>query len=221
MKVGDRLLLLLVPFIASRVMRLLNLTIKKEILGENYLYHIWERGEQMIIPFWHDQLFLLVFGYPGKHAKLLISSSKDGELLARTMKYFDHDTVRGSSSRGGRAAFKSMLNLCKGKADIVLTPDGPKGPRHVLKDGVVQLARMSGRPVVPLAFVCDRGHRFNSWDRFLFPYLFGRVVYSYGEPLYFDKQEGVEGFRERLIKAMQDNQQQAEARLESYGVSPI
>ena len=221
MKVGDRLLLVFVPFIASRVMRLLSLSLKKEVLGETHLRNTWERGEQVIISFWHDQLFLLVFGYPGKHAKLLISSSKDGELLARTMRYFDQDTVRGSSSRGGRAAFKEMLDLCKERVDIVLTPDGPKGPRHVLKDGVIQLARMSGRPVVPMAFVCSRGHRFQSWDRFLFPYPFGRGVYSFGEPVYFDKDEGVDGFRERLKDAMIDNQRQAETHLESHGVSAV
>jgi len=221
MKIGDRLLLTFVPLIASLVMRLLNFSIRKEIIGVDRLCRAWERGEHVIIPFWHDQLFLLVFGYPGKHAKLLISSSKDGELLARTMKYFDQDTVRGSSSRGGRAAFKKMLDLCQEKVDIVLTPDGPRGPRHELKDGVVQLARMSGRPVMPLAFVCSRGHRFKSWDRFLFPYPFSQSVYSFGDPIYFDKQEGVDRFRERLKKAMHDNQRQAEARLESYGVSAI
>lgn len=221
MKISDRLLLTFVPFTASRVMHLLNFSIKKDIIGADLLRSVWERGEQVIIPFWHDQLFLLVFGYPGKHAKLLISSSKDGELLARTMKYFDQDTVRGSSSRGGRAAFKEMLNLCKEKADIVLTPDGPRGPRHELKDGVIQLARMSGRPVMPMAFVCSRGHRFKSWDRFLFPFPFSSGVYSFGAPIYFDKQETVDEFRDRLKKAMHDNQQQAEARLESYGLSAV
>ncbi|MEE4252633.1 MAG: lysophospholipid acyltransferase family protein [Desulfuromusa sp.] len=221
MKISDRLLLTFVPFTASRVMRLLNLSIKKDIIGADLLRSVWERGEHVIIPFWHDQLFLLVFGYPGKHAKLLISSSKDGELLARTMKYFDQDTVRGSSSRGGRAAFREMLNLCKEKADIVLTPDGPRGPRHELKDGVIQLARMSGRPVMPLAFVCSRGHRFKSWDRFLFPFPFSYGVYSFGAPIYFDKQESVDEFRNRLKKAMHDNQHQAEARLESYGLSAV
>ncbi|MDX2478827.1 MAG: lysophospholipid acyltransferase family protein [Desulfuromusa sp.] len=221
MKLGDRLLLKFVPRIASGVMRLLDLSLKKEILGVDHLHRTWERDEQAIIPFWHDQLFLLVFGYPGNHAKLLVSSSKDGELLARTMKYFDHDTVRGSSSRGGRAAFKEMLDLCKEKADIALTPDGPRGPRHELKDGVIQLARMSGRPVIPMAFVCNRGHRFKSWDRFLFPYPFARGIYSFGKPLYFDKLEGIDVFRERLKDAMQENQQQAEACLGAYGLSAV
>jgi len=221
MKISDRLLLAVIPFVASRVMLLLNFLLRKETLGEGHLRSLWEREERVILPFWHDQLLLLVFGYPGKHAKLLISASKDGELLARTMKYFDHDTVRGSSSRGGRAAFREMLELCKEGADIVLTPDGPKGPRHELKDGVLQLARMSGRPIVPLAFACSRGHRFKSWDRFLLPYPFSRGVYSFGKPLYFDKQEGTDLFRERLKKAMQENQCRAESRLESYGLSAV
>ncbi len=221
MKVGDKILLAIVPFVASRVMLLINFLLRTETLGEANLRIVWEQGEQVLIPFWHDQLLLLVFGYPKKHAKLLISASKDGELLTRTMKYFAHDTVRGSSSRGGRAAFKQMLDLCKEPVDIVLTPDGPKGPRHVLKDGIVQLARMSGRPVIPMAFVCSNGHRFKSWDRFLLPYPFGRGIYSFGEPLYFDKEAGVEVFRQRLLAAMETNQRQAEARLESYGLSAV
>ncbi len=221
MKKGDRLLLIFVPFIASRLMLLLSFLLRSEIIGEEHLHSSWQQDKRVIIPFWHDQLLLLVFGYPDKHAKLLISASNDGELLARTMKYFDQDTVRGSSSRGGRAAFRQMLNLCKEPVDIVLTPDGPRGPRHEIKDGVLQLARMSGRPVVPLAFACSNGHRFKSWDRFLFPYPFGRGVYSYGVPLYFDKQDDIENCRERLMIAMKANQHQAEARLESYGLSAV
>ena len=221
MKIGDKILLIIVPFVASRLMLLLNFLIRSEVLGYEHLRSSWQRGEYAIIPFWHDQLLLLVFGYTENNAKLLISASHDGELLARTMKYFDQDTVRGSSSRGGRAAFREMLNLCKEPADIVLTPDGPKGPRHEIKDGVLQLARMSGRPVVPLAFVCSSGHRFKSWDRCLFPYPFGRSVYSYGTPLYFDKKDDIESCRKRLMVAMKANQQQAEAKLESYGLSAV
>jgi lysophospholipid acyltransferase (LPLAT)-like uncharacterized protein len=221
MNVKERLLLAVVPFVASIAIRLLYLTIRTEVLGENSLRSLWQRGEQVIISLWHDQLLLMVLGYPGKHAKILISSSRDGELLARTLKYFAQDMVRGSSSRGGRAAFRELLNLCKEKTDLVLTPDGPKGPRHKLKDGVVQLARLSGRPVVPMAFVCSRGHRFKSWDRFLLPYPFCRGIYSFGEPVWFDKAEGVERFRERLSAAMCMNQQRAEARLEEYSVSAV
>jgi len=220
-KLGDRILLTTVPIVASSIMRLIHFLVKTETVGAENLHNVWSRGEQVLLSFWHDQLFLIVFGYPRKGAKLLISASKDGELLARTMKFFNHEAVRGSSSRGGRAAFKEMLELSRESVDIVLTPDGPRGPRHELKDGIIQLARLSGRPVIPMAFVCSRGHRFQSWDRFLLPYPFCRGVYSFGEPIYFDKDEGIDGFRERLNIAMINNQRQAETRLEPYGVSAV
>lgn len=221
MKMSDRILLRVVPFTAATIIKLLSLSIRRETLGTEHLTSLWDKNERAIIAFWHEQLLMMVFGYPGQGARLLISASKDGELLTRTMRYFGHGTVRGSSSRGGRAAFRELLAVCRTEADIVLTPDGPRGPRRELKEGVVQLARLSGRPVVPMAFVSSRGRRFGSWDRFLFPYPFSRGVYSFGEPLYFDKTMSQESFRERLRLAMQANLQKAEDRLKSYGLSAV
>ncbi len=221
MGIKDRLLLSYAPFFASLAIRFLHLTNRTEILGGEHPQKLWDRGEKIILSSWHDQLLMMIMAYRGEGAKILISSSKDGELIARTMAYFGQGTVRGSSSRGGRAAFKQLLALGREKVDLGFTPDGPLGPRHELKEGIVQLARLSGRPIVPLAFVCSRGHRFNSWDRFLVPYPFGRGIYSFGQPLYFDRQEGADLFRQRLQNAMQENQQQAEKHLESYGLLAV
>ncbi len=221
MRRSDRLLIAVAPPLASWVIRFLYWTNRTEVLGEENPRNFWARGEQVIFSSWHDQLLLLGAVYKGPGAKLLISASKDGELIARTMAYFGLGAVRGSSSRGGRAAFVQLLALSNEPVDLGVTPDGPRGPRHILKDGVIQLARLSGRPVVPLAFVCSRGHRFNSWDRFLLPYPFGRGVFAYGEPVWFKAEEGVERFRERLTTAMNLNQQRAEARLEDYRVSAV
>jgi lysophospholipid acyltransferase (LPLAT)-like uncharacterized protein len=221
MGIKARLLVSYAPFFASLAIRFLYLTNRTEILGSEHPQKLWDGGEKIIFSGWHDQILMMVMAYRGDGAKILISSSKDGELIARTIGYFGQGAVRGSSSRGGRAAFKQLLALGREKVDLGFTPDGPRGPRHKLKEGIIQLARLSGRPVVPLAFVCSRGHRFNSWDRFLVPYPFGRGVYSFGQPLYFDRQEGVDIFRQRLQNAMQENQQQAEKHLESYGLSSI
>jgi lysophospholipid acyltransferase (LPLAT)-like uncharacterized protein len=221
MGIKDRLLLSYAPFFASLAIRFLYLTNRTEILGGDHPQKIWDRGEKIILSSWHDQLLMMIMAYRGEGAKILISSSKDGELIARTMAYFGQGTVRGSSSRGGRAAFKQLLALGREDVDLGFTPDGPLGPRHELKEGIIQLARLSGRPIVPLAFVCSRGHRFNSWDRFLVPYPFGRGVYSFGQPLYFDRQEGADRFHQRLQSAMQENQQQAEKHLESYGLLAV
>ena len=217
----NRLLMVLVPPLAAAFMRLLFLTLRTETVGEINLRSLWQRDARAIIPFWHDQLLLMVFGYPGKHAKLLISQSKDGELLTRTMRFFSQEAVRGSSSRGGRAAFREMLEICKADADIVLTPDGPKGPRHEIKGGVVQLAKLSKRAVVPLAFACSKGHRFASWDRFLLPYPFSKGVFSFGEPLFYQAGESIEAFCERLEQAMMNNQRTAEDYLEARGETAV
>jgi lysophospholipid acyltransferase (LPLAT)-like uncharacterized protein len=211
----------LAPFLAALVIRVLYRTIRVEFIGEDQVRELWDEQKQVILSFWHDQLLLMVEGYHGPQAKILISASKDGELIARTMEHFGQGAVRGSSSRGGRAAFRAMMELAREPFDLVFTPDGPKGPRHQVKEGVVQLARLTGRPVVPMAFVCNRGRRFSSWDRFLLPYPFGRGVYSFGEPLFFEKGEGPENFRLRVQKAMEENVERARTRLEEHGLSAV
>jgi len=221
MRLLDPILLAVAPPLASLLIRLLYLLNRIDFVGEEHPKSFWQKGEQVVLSFWHDQLLLMVLGYRGPKANILISSSKDGELIARVMKCFGQEAVRGSSSKGGKAAFKSLVALGRKSVDLVITPDGPRGPRHELKEGVVQLARLTGRPVVPMAFACSKGHRFSSWDRFLLPYPFGRGVYAFGEPLFFDKAEGAERFRRRLEEAMELNQERARQHLEAFGVSAV
>ncbi len=220
-KIGARVLLAVAPWCAARLIRILFALMKVDFVGEQAVLDTWRNGVRTILVAWHEQLLMMAMGYHGPGVKLLISRSSDGELLAKTMSFFGYGAVRGSSSRGGKAAFREMLALAKEPFDLALTPDGPRGPRRELKDGVVQLARLSGRPVIPVAFVCSRGHRFNSWDRFLVPYPFSRGVFSYGQPVYFDSASGVEEFRHRLIEEIAATQRRAEERLESYGLSSV
>ncbi len=220
-RITDWLLLNVVTLLAAGVIRLLYGTLRVEFVGEEHVNAAWAEKRAVILSFWHDQLLLMVKGYRGPGARILISASKDGELIARVMRHFGQGAVRGSSSRGGKAALKQMIGLGKEPYDLVFTPDGPRGPRHEIKSGVAQLARLSGRPVVPMAFVCSRGHRFASWDRFLLPFPFARAVYSFGPPLWFDKSEDVDTFCARLQQAMNENTQRASTRLEAFGVFPI
>jgi lysophospholipid acyltransferase (LPLAT)-like uncharacterized protein len=209
------------PRFAAWVIRLVHACLWIEVLGEDPLRDLWSSRRQVILAFWHDQLFLMVRGYRGPGASVLISASRDGEYIARTMGCFGIGSVRGSSTRGGRAAFREMLELAKAPQDLVITPDGPKGPRHEVKEGVVQLARLSGRPVVPMAFACSRGHRFSSWDRFLLPLPPGRGVFSFGVPLYYAEDDTMESFRQKLQQAMDENVRVAEERLRHYGLSAV
>jgi len=219
--IADRILIAVAPFLAALVIRFLRSLIRVDFVGEEAARACWERGEHVILAFWHDQLLLMVKGYRGPGAKILISASKDGELIARTMEYFGQGAVRGSSTRGGRAAFRAMLELAKEPFDLVFTPDGPKGPRHTIKEGVVQLARLSGRPVIPMAFACSRGHRFASWDRFLLPFPFSRAVYSFGPAIRYGADDSAADFQSRLQQAMEENDRRARTCLEAQGVSAV
>jgi lysophospholipid acyltransferase (LPLAT)-like uncharacterized protein len=220
-RLKDSLLFFLAPRLAAWTIRALGWSIRPEFLGEEHPGKIWEQGDNLILAFWHEQLFLMVVGYRGPGTRIMISSSKDGELIARVMDRFGQGTVRGSSTRGGRAAFRQLVELARDPIDFAITPDGPKGPRRELKEGVVQLARITGRPVVPMAFVCSGGHRFSSWDRFLLPRPFCRGVFSFGEPVRFHPGESPADFGRRLHSAMEQNERRACRRLEEHGVSAV
>ena len=218
---ADRLLLTAGPWLAAKVIRLVHAGLRVETIGEAPLRQLWDARQHVILAFWHDQLFLMAAGYRGPGAAVMISASKDGELIARTMDYFGIGSIRGSSTRGGRAAFREMLELAGKPLDLVFTPDGPKGPRHRVKEGVAQLARLTGRPVVPMAFACSRGYRFASWDRFLLPLPPGRGVFSFGAPLYHADGESVESFRLRVEQAMAENDRAARERLGDYDLPAV
>jgi len=219
--VSDKILLNVAPRLAAGIVGWIYRRLKPEIIGEDVLKHIWASGQHVVLATWHDQLLMMPLCYAGPGAKTLISHSKDGELIARVVEHFGVGAVRGSSSRGGKAAFRELLRLSKEPLDLGITPDGPTGPRHQLKEGVVQLAKISGRPIVPLAFACSRGHRFQSWDRFLLPYPWGKAVCRYGEPLYYNDNETINDFHSRVQVALDDNARCAGEYLNQHGLSAV
>lgn len=220
-KIKKILLLSCVPFIAQWLIELLWKTVRCDIVGEQNMAGLWHKGQNIIFVFWHDQMLLLGKVYRGPGVKVLISPSVDGEIIARVMARLGIGSVRGSSSRQGRAALKKMIEISKQSFDIVITPDGPRGPRHKMKPGAGQLARLTKMPVICASLVCSRGHRFSSWDRFLFPYPFSRVVIAFSEPLYSQQAESQESFLQRLEQAMCLNQARAGQLLEEYSVYPV
>jgi lysophospholipid acyltransferase (LPLAT)-like uncharacterized protein len=132
---------------------------------------------------WHGRLLLLpaLYGRRGIHA--LTSRSRDGEIVARWIRRFGLVPVRGSSSRGGGEALRALTRVLRDGRDVVVVPDGPRGPREVLKPGVIVLARLSGAPIVPVAVGASREWRLRSWDEFRIPQPFARCVVRFGEPI--------------------------------------
>lgn len=220
LRFGDRLLLAVVPRLAAGWIRLLYRLMRIEVVDEHRVRAIWQAGGRVILTFWHEQLLLMIRCYRGPGCRILISASKDGELIARTMARFGQGAVRGSSSRGGSTAVRSLVREA-GAYDLAITPDGPRGPRREIKHGLMRLARLTGRPVVPAAFVCSRGHRFASWDRFVLPYPFSRGVLVFGEPVEHQRGETMDDFRARLARAMEATEQRAIAHLAQRGARAV
>jgi lysophospholipid acyltransferase (LPLAT)-like uncharacterized protein len=114
----------------------------------------------------------------------MVSRHGDGEIIARIIERFGFRTVRGSTTRGGAAALKALIESAA-QSDVAVTPDGPRGPRYVLKPGVVLAAARTGRKLVYGTFSAKRAWRFSSWDRFLLPKPFARVIIQVAEPIAF------------------------------------
>ncbi len=197
LKLKDKLILTLAPTLAKIIIKVLAFTMKLEALHEERVMQFWNRDEKVIVAFWHNRLLLMGYCYHGEGIKTLISQHKDGELIARILKKLGFGSIRGSSTRGGAAAMREMVKAVK-SYDIAITPDGPKGPRYVAQEGVIALARLTGRPIMPLTFGSSRKKVFGSWDSFNLPYPFSRGVFMWGEPIYVKKEDDMEEKRKEL-----------------------
>ena len=146
----------LLPPVGAAAIRCIARSIRCETRGHEAVDALYRKGGQIILAFWHSQQLMILFGYRGPGAHVLISQHGDGEIIARIIARFGHQAVRGSSTRGGAGALRTLIKIGRSGHDIGVTPDGPKGPRHVAKLGVIHLAKATGLPIVPLAFACSK-----------------------------------------------------------------
>lgn len=150
--VKERLLVALAPPLAALLIRLLRRLMRIEYRRQEIVDDLVARGQRFILAFWHGQLLMMPYGYPGSRMAVLISEHRDGELVARTMRRLGFFITRGSTTSGGARGLRRLVRLARQGYDVAITPDGPRGPRHVAQRGTVELARLSGLPIVPVAF---------------------------------------------------------------------
>jgi lysophospholipid acyltransferase (LPLAT)-like uncharacterized protein len=165
--------------LAAGYIRLLGLTSRITWYGRPRV----PRGP-FIYAFWHNRLLFLVYSHRGRNIHVLVSKSKDGELIASAIRRFGFGAIRGSSSRSAREAAIHTIRALRAGTICAVTPDGPKGPAGTVKNGLSYIARKTGRPVVPVAYAARRKIFLHSWDRFLFPLPFNSIVVLTGRPVY-------------------------------------
>jgi len=158
-----------------------------KVVGEKEALKQLARYGRVVVALWHQRLLpSLAYAAKFRNMKLtvMISRSRDGELIARIARHLGIVPVRGSSSRGGREAFVEILEGLKENPAVVHIVDGPRGPKGVIKPGLIRIAQMSGAVILPIIVSADRAWIMRSWDRFLVPKPFSEVTIRWGKPFF-------------------------------------
>ena len=181
--------------LGGALLKLLAKTLEYELINKN------PADQMCIYPFWHRNLLPLAMHRIGDHLAIMISASKDGELIAGPVRELGYIPVRGSTTRQGSAAMKEMLRLSK-NYQLGITPDGPKGPSKSINPGIFYIALLARVPIIPLVAEVEREWLVNSWDKFRIPKPFSRIRVIYGEPIPVRSKEEIPALVERLAVEM-------------------
>ena len=178
----------LLPPLAYPLILLLKTTFRVTHVNREQVAKLWQKGETAIVCFWHGRLItVLPFASRLTRFRVLISRHGDGEIVARISRYFGIGAVRGSYRKESVTSVREIIAALKNGTTVGITPDGPKGPRYVFKEGIVEIARVTQRPIVLLTYSASHAKTFRSWDRFLLPYPFSRLFYLWSDPIYIPR----------------------------------
>lgn len=186
----------MIPTLLYYLIRLLHCSYRYTFVGER------PKG-QYIYALWHQNLIGAIFSHIGERYTMIVSESKDGELVARTCEKLGHRPARGSSTRGGLKAMLKLMSLMKeDKMNAAISVDGPKGPAFVVKPGVLEVALKLQIPLIPLSPYAENAYVFKkSWDQFRFPMPFSRIVVVIGQPVDLS---GEKATKEELLTRIAD-----------------
>ncbi len=170
--------------IAASLIGTVKLTTRWQTINGTVAESAWAGQKPIIVAFWHNRLAMMPACWLSPEPfHMLISSHPDGRLIAGTVAHFGISAVAGSSTRGGGEAVRQLVRHLKNGESIGVTPDGPRGPRMHVGDGILMLARLSGVPIVPASISVSRRILLNTWDKLIIPLPFGRGAMIWGEPI--------------------------------------
>ncbi|NOY68956.1 MAG: lysophospholipid acyltransferase family protein [Deltaproteobacteria bacterium] len=174
----------LLPRVGLFIVKVIAFTHRMRIVDPENERRFIDHDKSLIYISWHQRFFPgITFFAKRKPIAIMISQSHDGDMAAQGVKMLGWEPVRGSSTRGGREALEKLKNLALGGYKIGHIVDGPKGPFGVVKPGLLRIAQVSGLPIVPTITSAQKKWCLNSWDRFMVPKPFSRVIIRFGAPI--------------------------------------
>jgi lysophospholipid acyltransferase (LPLAT)-like uncharacterized protein len=175
-------------YIGIIIVKVISSTYRIKVINPEIELDVLKKGQDPIYASWHQRFFpgITLFA-KRKPISIIISQSKDGELISRIVNQLGWHPVRGSSSRGGKKALREVYTLAKKGYKIAHIVDGPRGPRGVVKPGLLIISKVSGMPILPTIISAEKKWVFNSWDRFIVPKPFSRVIIRFGDAISIPK----------------------------------
>ena len=199
-KIFRYLALLIVPFLASSLIRFLYYTNRKKFHTPKSL-----DDEPIVFAIWHGKLLMVPYLYKHMrkktHVKVLISDHFDGLLISKAFEYFSLETIAGSTNRNSARVLIQGLKAIKNGYDMGITPDGPKGPIHTVSNGIIVMSQKTNSKVVLMDIRPSAFWKMKSWDKFIIPKPFGTIHYYASEPIDISKID-IEDARELIKKGL-------------------
>jgi len=185
-----------------RFIRIYSGTFQFRIENEARWQELIDKGTPVLLCSWHQQFFSAIRHFK-RYAKyqpaLMISRSRDGAIIAAVARQTGWEPVRGSSSKGGKPALRSLIRHLEGSRLAAHILDGPTGPMGIVKAGAIRLAHAARATIVPFSVSARRALYFNSWDRFMLPMPFSRVTLRFGDPVRFAPTNDPETFEQQRV----------------------
>ena len=177
--------------------RLVEATSRPEFIGREHADALLQSDKGFILAFWHSRLLMgpAIRGETQKPVFMLISTHRDGEIIANAVRGFGVELIRGSAAdpkkpdkdKSGAPAVAEMIAALERGSIVGMTPDGPRGPAEIVKIGAVKLAAFSGAPILPAAYSASRGPRLKTWDRFLLAAPFSKLAFAARPPIHVER----------------------------------
>lgn len=177
----------LVSFLIFIYMHIVHYTSRvRYIVPDGYDHDYYKNLKNSILVSWHDKIMILPHISPYKlHRNLhaLVSPHNDGKIISDTMRLIGYKIIEGSSNKNSMAAVKNIIRTLKSGENVVITPDGPRGPRHEMKGNLIEIAKKCDSDIIAFTATASKYKKLKSWDKLIFPLPFGRIDVIFGAPI--------------------------------------
>ena len=186
---------LIISIVGAFYIHLVFFTSNVNLKNRRNIDSVLNKKKSFIYSFWHDQLLMCPLTWDSKsEIKVLISKHRDGDIISKVISILGFGSIRGSTNqpkknknKGSLKALRQIIKSLNNDISIGISPDGPKGPRHKVSDGIIQIARLSEKEIIPVGIGFKKKWILNTWDRFIIPKIFNEICFVWGKPIKISK----------------------------------